>query len=264
MLKFFGLAENPFSVSPSPRFFYLSPNHKAILAKVQYVLEYKQGMTAIFGDVGTGKTSLARTILDILADNYEVIYIYNPNFKSDTHMLRTICSEFEVPMKRSHQAQLEAFQGFLFNLHMESKTAVIIADECQLMRPKLLEFFRQLSNLETNESKLVQCILCGQTELKVKLKKKRALWSRIIMASSLDAFSLEDTVEMIAYRLVDVAKGDPEMFTSDALERIYFHSQGIPREVVKLCAQSMKIAHINQIKPIDGEIVDLAFEGAEK
>ena len=206
MLKFFGLSENPFSISPTPRFFYLSPHHKAILAKVQYVLEYRQGMTAIFGDIGTGKTSFARTLVDTLADDYEVVYLYNPNYRSDAHMLRTICSEYNIPMKRSHQLQTEAFQEFLLDLHMNGKCPVLIVDEGQILRPKLLEFFRQLSNFETNESKLIQVVMCGQVELKVKLKKKRALWSRIIMASSLEAFSLEDTVEMISFRLVDVAR----------------------------------------------------------
>jgi type II secretory pathway predicted ATPase ExeA len=234
------------------------------MAKIHYVLEYRQGATAIFGDVGCGKTSFARTLLDVLSDDYEVIYLYNPEFKSTTHMLKTICSEYSLPMKRSHQLQLEVFQKYLMDLHLAGRCAVIIADEAQLLKPKLLEFFRQLSNFETNEAKLCQLILMGQVELKVKLKKKRALWSRIIMASSLESFSFEDMVEMISFRLVDVAKGSPNMFSVDALERIYFHSKGIPREAVKLCAQAMKIGHMNQVKTITAEIVDVAFEGAEK
>jgi general secretion pathway protein A len=245
----------------------MSPHHTAIMAKVHYVLDNRQGMTAIFGEVGTGKTSFARTLLDVLSEAYETIYLYNPDFKdcrSTTPLLKTICSEFNLPMRRSHQLQMEELQKFLLDVHQEGRSAVIIADEAQLLTPKALEFFRQLSNFETNEAKLSQVILIGQTELKLKLKKKKALWSRIIMASTLEALSFDDMVEMLSFRLVDVAKGDPGIFTPSSLERIYFHSKGIPREAIKVSAQSMAVAHMNQIKPITPEVVDIAHEGAEK
>jgi general secretion pathway protein A len=263
MLKFFGINENPFSVSPSPRFFFLSAHHQAIMAKVDYVLDYRQGMTVIYGDVGTGKTSLARTLIDRLSDNYEVVFLTNPNFNSEMHMVKTVCAEFGIEPKRSLYAQTEALQSYLLDAFAENRFPVLILDEAQLLKKRTLEMLRQFSNFETNEQKLIQVILVGQSELKNKLKKHRALMSRIIMASTLDSLSLEDMIEMIHFRLVDVAKGSMEMFEPDAIDKIYFYSKGIPRATIKLCSAAMKIAFINQQKTINSVIVDMAEQTKE-
>jgi general secretion pathway protein A len=234
------------------------------MSKVNYVLSNKQGITAIFGEVGTGKTTLLRMLNDSMPEEYVCIYVYSPNFTSESHMLKVISSEFGIPMRRSQFAQVEIFQQFLVDLYAADKTPVVIIDEGQVMKPKMLELMRQISNFETNESKLCQMVICGQTELKTKLKKHRALWSRIVMASSLEALSFDDTVEMISFRFCDIAKGDPETFPIDTLNKIYQLSKGIPRDTVLLCAAALEIAYRNQIKVISPDIVDVSYTDSQK
>ncbi len=256
MLKYFGLAENPFSVSPNPRYYYLSDLHRKILAKVDYVVENRQGLTVIYGDVGTGKTSLARLLLDRLSEKNHVVFITNPDFKSEMHMVKAISSEFGIAPKRSLFAQMEALQASLIEMYAEGRSPVLIIDEAQLMRGRQFEIIRQLSNFETNDTKLLQIILAGQLELRNKLMKKKALMSRVVTTSTLPAFSSDEMADMILFRL-KVAGGNGKIFTSDSLDRVYEYSQGIPREAMKLCGFAMKQAHTNGEKRIHAQAIDV-------
>lgn len=256
MLKYFNLAENPFSVSPNPRYFYLSNLHRGILAKTDYVVEHRQGLTVIYGDIGTGKTSLARVLVDRLSDKNHVVFITNPNFKSEMHMVKAICSEFGLGPKRSLFAQMEALQAHLIEMYSEGKSPVVIIDEAQLMKGKQFEIIRQFSNFETDDTKLLQIILTGQLELRNKLRMKKALVSRIVIASTLQSLSPDELADMILFRLT-VAGGNGDLFRSEALERVYELSRGIPREAIKLCGLALKLAHLNTQKQITPEIIDL-------
>ena len=256
MLKYFKLAENPFSVSPNPRYYYLSSLHRGILAKVDYVVEQRQGLTVIYGDAGTGKTSLARLLMDRLSEKNHVVFITNPNFKSEMHMVKAISSEFGLAPKRSLFAQMEALQANLVEMYAEGKKPVVIIDEAQLMRGKHFEIIRQLSNFETNDTKLLQIILTGQLELRKKLRMKKALMSRIVISSTLQAFSPDEMADMILFRL-KVAGGNGKIFIQDSLDRVYKHSKGIPREAIKLCGFAMKRAHLSGEKWITAQAIDL-------
>jgi general secretion pathway protein A len=255
MIEFFDLAENPFSVSPNPRYYYLSKIHRGILENVDYVVEHRQGLTVIYGDVGTGKTSLARLLMQRLSARNEVVFITNPNFKSEMHMLKTICSEFGIAPQRSLFAQMEALQANLIEMYAEGKNPVVIIDEAQLMRGKQFEIVRQLSNFETNDTKLLQIILAGQLELRKKLRMKRALMSRIVVSSTLQTFSPEEMADMLLFRL-KVAGGDGNLFASDSFDKVYAYSKGIPREAIKLCGLAMKRAQIKGEPAITGDLID--------
>jgi len=256
MLKYFHLAENPFSVSPNPRYYYLSDLHRRIIAKVDYVVENRQGLTVIYGDVGTGKTSLARLLVDRLAEKNHVVFITNPDFKSEMHMVKAISSEFGLAPKRSLFAQMEGLQANLVEMYAEGENPVLIIDEAQLLRGKQFEIIRQLSNFETNDTKLLQIILAGQLELRDKLRMKKALMSRIVIASTLQAFSSDEMADMILFRL-NVAGGNGNIFISDSLNKVYEHSKGIPREAIKLCGFAMKRAHLNGEKQISAQAIDV-------
>ncbi len=256
MLKYFRLAENPFSVSPNPSYFYLSNFHRGIVAKVDYVVDHRQALTVIYGDIGTGKTSLTRLLVDRLSEKNHVVFITNPNFKSEMHMVKAICSEFGLGPKRSLFAQMEALQGHLIEMYAEGKSPVVVIDEAQLMRGKQFEIIRQLNNFETNDTKLLQIILVGQLELRNKLRMKKALLSRIVIASTLQALSQDEMAEMILFRL-RMAGGNGDIFLSDSLERIYEHSKGIPRDAIKLCGLALKRAHVHGKKQITAELIDL-------
>jgi general secretion pathway protein A len=256
MFKYFDLTENPFSVSPNPRYYFLSNLHRRIISKVDYVVENRQGLTVIYGDVGTGKTSLARLLLDRLAEKNDVVFITNPDFRSEMHMVKAISSEFGIAPKRSLFAQMEALQAYLIEMYADGKNPVVIIDEAQLMRGKQFEIVRQLSNFETNDTKLLQIILAGQLELRNKLKMKKALMSRIVITSTLQAFSRDEMADMILFRL-KVAGGNGNIFISDSLDRVYEHSNGIPREAIKLCGFAMQRAHLNGEKQISAQAIDV-------
>jgi general secretion pathway protein A len=256
MLKHFDVAENPFSVSPNPRYYYLSNLAREILAKVDYVVEHRQGLTVIYGDVGTGKTSLARLLMERLEEKNHVVFITNPNFKSEMHMVKAISSEFGLAPKQSLFAQMEALQANLIEMYAEGKNPVVIIDEAQLMRGKQFEIIRQLSNFETNDTKLLQIILSGQLELRNKLRMRKALMSRIVVTSTLQAFSPDEMADMILFRL-NMAGGNGNIFISDSLDRVYEHSRGIPREAIKLCGFAMKRAQLNGEKQISAQTIDL-------
>lgn len=255
MIRYFDMAENPFSVSPNPRYYYLSKLAKGILANVDYVVEQRQGLTVIYGDVGTGKTSLARLLMDRLSEKNHVVFITNPNFKSEMHMVKTICSEFGLAPERSLFAQMESLQAYLIEMYAEGKNPVVIIDEAQLMRGRQFEIIRQLSNFETNDTKLLQIILTGQLELRKKLRMKRALLSRIVVTSTLQTFAPEEMADMILFRL-ETAGGNGNLFPLDSLNRVYEHSKGIPREAIKLCGLAMKRAHLNGEMAITADLID--------
>lgn len=259
MLKWFNLAENPFSVSPNPRYFYLSGIHRGIIAKTDYVVDHRQGLTVIYGDIGLGKTTLARVMVERLAEKHLVVFITNPAFTSAMHMVKAVCAEFDIGPKRSLFAQMDALQGHLIDLFAADKTPVLIIDEAQLMHGKQFEIIRQFSNFETDDTKLLQIILTGQLELRNKLRLKKALMSRVVVNSTLQSFSPDEMADMVMFRMT-VAGGNGDIFTSEALDRIYELSKGVPREAIKLCGLSLKLGHLNKQKTITPPLVDLAHQ----
>ena len=257
MLKYFNLAENPFSVSPNPRYFYLSSLHRGILSKVDYIVEHRQGLTVIYGDIGTGKTSLARVIVDRLSEKNHVVFITNPNFKSEMHMVKAICSEFGIPPKRSLFAQMEALQGNLSEMFATEQSPVLILDEAQLMKGKQFEIIRQFSNFETDDTKLLQIVMTGQLELRNKLRLKKALMSRVVIHSTLQSLSPDEMTDMLLFRIT-VARGNGDLLPQDSLDRVYAASKGVPRDAIKLCGLALKLTHMNGERFITPEIVEVA------
>jgi len=255
------MVENPFSVSPSPRFFFLSNHHMGILAKIYYVVNHRQGLAVIYGDPGVGKTTVSRVILDNLAEKNHCIYITNPFWTSEMHMVKSICSEFGIAPRISLFAQMAELQACLIKMYQEGKSPVLLIDEAQFMRGRQFEVLRHFSNFETDDVKLLQIILCGQLELRNKLRMKKALMSRIIVTATLEALPLDETIEMILFRL-QVARGNGDIFTVEALERVYELSMGIPRDAIKLCGLALELAHLNRQKQITADLIALTKQEA--
>ena len=257
MLSFFELAEYPFSVSPDPRYFYLSKQHRGMLAKVDYVVEQRQGLTVVYGDVGTGKTSLARVLVDRLSETNHVVFITNPNFKSEMHMVKAIAAEFGLPPKRSLFDQMEGLQAHLIRMYSDDRSPVLIVDEAQLLHGQQFEIIRQFSNFETNDTKLLQIILAGQLDLKKKLRAKRALMSRVVIQSTLQTLPAGEMADMLQFRIA-AAGGNGNLLPGDSVHRVCEVSKGIPREAVKVCGLALKLAHMNKEKVISPNAIDLA------
>lgn len=254
------IPESVFSISPNPRFFYLTPSVQAAIAKTQYVIRAKQGLTTIIGDVGLGKTSLLRLLYNEYDDSLEhtTAFIVNPKQTSETAFLKAICTEFGVKTKRSQRETEYELRGFLVEQYREGKSVVLFIDEAQQLKGPMFEQIRQILNFETDETKLITIVMAGQVELRYKLadRSKRALVSRIAVSSTLDALTLDETAGMIDFRCTVAGVENP--FEPEAVEGVYHWSKGVPREAIKLCAMAVQYAAINKLKRIPADLVELA------
>ena len=256
-----GLAEPPFSLSPDPRFFFLSTQHKTALAKITYTAETRQGLSVVYGDVGVGKTTIARRIYQIYNDNpgFEAAYLPMPIFPSEFQFLKAICSEFSLPPKRSKYTQIEWLNTHLIDVWKQGKNAVLIIDEAQALVGQQFELIRQLLNFESNSQKLIQIILIGQNELRNKLRLKKALRSRIATRSTIEPLDLQDTRDMINFRVMVAGRTEP-LFTDDAIQAIYDYSYGMPRDVCTLGLNVLPLALLRNANVIDLDLIQQAIE----
>jgi general secretion pathway protein A len=262
-LRYYGLKEEPFSTVPSPRYLFLTPVHATALEKTSYVVGARKGLAAVFGDTGTGKSSLARLLHQKFLDNgFVSVLLTNPNFPTPNGLLRTIAQEFGTPRTdRSFKGMLDVFKGFLLDQALEQgKTVVLIIDEAQTMGYPQLELLRQLINVETNQEKLLQVVLFAQEELRAKLAHARArnLRSRIVLASTLEKLTANELAEMLAFRWQVASGGGTHPFTHEALQSLYEHSQGVPREATILADNSLLLGFYRKASQIGRQLVDAA------
>lgn len=251
-----GLSEAPFSLSPDPRFFYLSGQHKTALAKITYTTEQRQGLSVVYGDVGVGKTTVARRIYQIYNDNsqYEAAYLPMPIFPSEFQLLKAISSEFGLPPKRSKYAQIELLNTYLIDVWKQDRNAILIIDEAQSLVGQQFELIRQLLNFESNTEKLIQIIVIGQNELRNKLSLKKSLRSRIATRSTIEPLDLSDTRDMINFRVMVAGRMEP-LFTEEAIQLIYSHSHGMPRDICALGLNVLPLALIRDQHTIDTQLI---------
>jgi general secretion pathway protein A len=262
-LKFYGLKEEPFSTVPSPRYLFLTDVHSTALEKTLYVVGAKKGLAAVFGDTGTGKSSLARLLHQKFLDNdFISVLLTNPSYPTPNSLLRTIAQEFGTPRTdKSFKGMLDLFKVFLLDYGLkQGRTVVLIIDEAQTMGFAQLELLRQLINVETNQTKLLQVVLFAQEELRSKLAHARArnLRSRIVLASTLERLTPEEVGEMVAYRWSVASGGGAHPFAPAALTALAEHSEGIPREAAILADNALLLGLYQKKSIIDGEVVEAA------
>lgn len=254
------IPETVFSISPNPRFFYITPSVQAAIAKTKYVIRSRQGLTTLIGDVGLGKTSLLRLLYNEYADdsNHSVAFMVNPKQTSETAFLKAICTEFGVITRRSQRETEYELRSYLIEQYRAGRNVVLFIDEAQQLKGPMFEQIRQILNFETDETKLISIVMAGQVELRYKLsdKSKRALVSRIAVSSTLDAMSPEETAGMINFRCHVAGVKNP--FEPAAVNSIYQWSKGVPREVIKLSAMSVQYALLNELDTIPADLVELA------
>jgi general secretion pathway protein A len=254
------IPESVFSISPNPRFFYVTPSVQAAIAKTQYVIRARQGLTTVIGDVGLGKTSLLRLLYNEYDDSPEftAAFIVNPKQTSETAFLKAICTEFGVKTKRSQRETEYELRAFLIDQYREGKNVVLFIDEAQQLKGPMFEQVRQILNFETDEQKLINIVMAGQVELRYRLadRSKRALVSRIAVSSTLDALTLDETTGMIDFRCTVAGVSNP--FEKEAITAVYQWSKGVPREAIKLCAMAVQYAALNGLKKIPRDLVELA------
>jgi general secretion pathway protein A len=252
---YFKLKERPFSISPDPRFFYLTSQHKEALTNCQYMITNRVGPVYVHGDVGTGKTTIARRLYQQLLDDptYIVAMIISPNLKSSNALLRLIMKEFNVKTDKKYENSLTLFGEFLQDSAVKGKVPVLFIDEAQLLKPDMLELVRFLLNFETNTQKLLQIVLFGQNELATNLESKKELKSRMYR-SALASLNRTDMENMIQFRF-QVAGGDKHPFTPDGLDELYKLTLGLPREICKVTDMALLRAMVNDTHAVNAEIV---------
>ncbi|HUN54487.1 MAG TPA: AAA family ATPase [Smithella sp.] len=259
---YFGLKENPFSLSPEPRYLFLSDQHRDALNCLIYGIKEKKGFVLISGGIGLGKTTICRSLLASMDDSVETALIFNTAI-SELDLLEGILGEYGVVIKKdgvNKKYYIDALNEFLLSNYAAGKTAVLLIDEAQNLSHGVLEQIRMLSNLETETEKLIQIILIGQPELAntLMLPALRQLNERITVRYDLKPFSPKEVSDYIQHRLA-VAQGPGSIkFTARALDLIYVFSEGIPRRINALCDRALLIAYTKNISKIDRKIIKLA------
>jgi len=254
--SFFGFKERPFQLVPNPAYLYLSRSHEEAMAHLVYAISQGDGFVEITGEVGTGKTTLCRAVLENLDQHTEAAYIFNPKLDS-LQLLKAINDEFGVPSHGTSVKELtDTLNAFLMKKKVEGKKVVLIIDEAQNLNKDVLEQLRLLSNLETTTSKLIQIILVGQPELGEMLDSHelRQLGQRITLSCYLTPLSYRESREYIYHR-IHVASQKPEVrFTRSALRAIYRYSHGIPRLINISCDRALLTAFGLNRRKISGPI----------
>ncbi|MBC7544161.1 MAG: AAA family ATPase [Candidatus Sericytochromatia bacterium] len=258
MFAAYGLTEKPFSLSPSPRYMYLAAQHRAAMGKILFTCQEREGLSLLIGDVGLGKTTIAHRVAELLRENPDnLVRFISSSYPTEHQLLRGICQEFDIPLERSKQGQLTAFNAFLVEQYQAGKNVILIIDEAQLCKGAHFELIRQMLNYEIpDQGKLIQIVLMAQEEIRTKLRTKNALVSRIATRATLAPLNLEDTQNLISFRL-QVAGRDEPLFTPEAVDRIWAHSRGVPRTIMSLCLNMLIAAASTGLPMIDG-----AFAGA--
>ncbi|MFH1007989.1 MAG: AAA family ATPase [Candidatus Latescibacterota bacterium] len=259
---FYGLNEKPFSLTPDPKYLFLSPNHRSALEHLSYGIEQKEGFLLITGDIGTGKTTICRCLLDRLSAKTQTALVLNP-MMSEEELLRTIISDFGITTSATTKKELiDELNRFLLDFATRGGTAVLIIDEAQALSLPVLEQVRILSNLETEKEKLLQIILVGQAELKEKLQlpKLRQLAQRISIRYHLTPLGQDDVPRYIEHRLIVAGSSGGVTFTESALKAVFQYSGGVPRLINLICDRALLGGYVNQTNQITAQLVKKGVE----
>ncbi|HEY3203698.1 MAG TPA: AAA family ATPase [Thermoanaerobaculia bacterium] len=262
---FYGFRESPFNITPDPRFLFFSDKHREAFNHVLFGIRERKGFIQITGEVGAGKTTVCRAILSELGSSYRTALILNPVVTS-TQLMRTILMELGLePRRQDRTTNLEILNKFLLDRAAEGHDVVLIIDEAQDLERELLEQVRLLSNLETDQRKLLQIVLIGQPELREKLKERglRQLRQRITVRYHLAPLDRPETERYIAHRLrVAGADGKPA-FTRWAIRRIHGYARGIPRLINAVCDKALLYGYVNGTYALNGRAVRQAIRELE-
>jgi general secretion pathway protein A len=252
--SYFGLAEAPFSIAPAPRYLYMSQRHQEALAHLLYGVNSGGGFVLLTGEIGAGKTTVCRCLLEQIPDTCDVAYIFNPKLTVD-ELLSSICVEFGIhhpPGNSSIKVFVDCINTHLLDAHARGRHAVLIIDEAQNLSADVLEQMRLLTNLETSERKLLQIILIGQPELATMLERPelKQLSQRIVARYHLGALSKAEVAAYIRHRL-EIAGTQKTLFPASLTRRLYQISGGVPRVINVLCDRALLGAYVQGKDRVD-------------
>lgn len=256
--SFFGIRALPFGSSPDPRFLYVMPQIRETLACLQYGIAARKGFVVMTGEVGTGKTTLLKTVLSTFSKGrVSTAFVFNPRLDV-LDFLEFVLTDFGIePTNRTKSGMLIQLNRWLVERYREHGVCVIVVDEAQNLSWDLLEEIRLLTNLETSSEKLVQIVLSGQPELEEKLRNPvvRQLRQRVSLWCKTRPLTSEETIAYIAERL-HIAGASEQVFTPEAIQLVHQFSRGIPRLINLICEHALISAYVEQVKPVPARIVE--------
>ena len=263
--KFFGLKREPFSIAPDPRYLFMSERHREALAHLLYGVRGGGGFVLLTGAIGAGKTTVCRCFLEKVPRRCNVAYIFNPK-QTVEELLGSIRDEFRIPGDRpgsgtsSAKEHVDTLNAFLLRTHAVGQNNVLIIDEAQNLSADVLEQLRLLTNLETNERKLLQIILIGQPELREMLARPELeqLAQRVIARYHLEALTARETAQYIHHRLTVAGLTRAVPFDPQAVQRIHTLARGVPRRINLLCDRALLGAYAGGKASVDLRIVEKA------
>jgi general secretion pathway protein A len=263
-LKFYNLREEPFSLTPDPRFLHLAQPYRVALEMVVQSIVRRKGFVVVNGPIGTGKTTLLHTAMQILSRmnnghaKLASAFVLNPVLTRE-ESLETLITEFEVRCtSTSKPARLTALYNMFLERHKQGGTSILIVDEAHLLTMELLEEIRLLSNADTYREKLLQVILCGQPELTPFLQRPelRALQQRITQYCALRPLSLLETNSYVGERLHAAGLSGASPFSEKSIELLHLYSHGVPRLINQICDSALVIGFNNQQKEIKPDVIE--------
>ena len=262
--KFYGFTNKPFNLTPDSDFFFASSKHEEALNRLLLAISERNGFAVVTGEIGSGKTTVCRTLLNKLDSTTKVVLILN-TYLSKKELLTTILEDLGVEYKSGSKTHLlSALNRYLIEQASRDINVVLMIDEAQNLTPSVLEEVRMLSNLETEKEKLIQIILIGQPELKKKLsnRKLEQFCQRIVFYYHLDPLSRNETEGYIKHRLEKAGNGNGSgsIFSYTALDKIYSFSKGIPRLINLACHNALIGGLVYESKEITGAITDEAIQ----
>ncbi|MFA6379373.1 MAG: AAA family ATPase, partial [Candidatus Omnitrophota bacterium] len=268
----------PFSTSPDPQFFYLTKEHDMALTSILIELRLRRGLAVILGDIGTGKTTLSRKLLQELRDRGNIIFhmILNPDFETEEQFLTSLLRNFNIDFPSSPDASAsldkikildlrDAVERFLIQKSEERQTIILIVDEAQKLNLVTLEVLRVLLNFETNEYKLIQLVLLGQLELYSKIVAIPNFIDRVSFKYTLNPLDIQETKELINFRIRQAGyEGGMQLFDDEAMSEIYNYARGYPRHITMLCHKALKELILQNKEVVDRKIIQDLLEKEQK
>lgn len=264
-LKFFQLNEMPFNITPDPRFLYYAPHHQEAYDHLLYGITQRKGFIELTGEVGSGKTTICRALLSSLGDEIRTALILNPTF-SETQLLKAMLNDFGLaPPSSDRLSYVECLNAFLLDCHHKDLNVALLIDEAQDLAPGVLEQIRLLSNLETDQHKLIQIVLCGQPELKARLNRPdlRQLRQRITVRYYLPPLTHAETGDYIHHRLQVAGPDSSVTFSTSAVKAVHRYAAGCPRLINAVCDNALLAAYVFGQRDVSATCVKKAIRQLE-
>jgi general secretion pathway protein A len=258
-LRRLGFRENPFSLSADPRFLFLSKQHAAVLDRVEDVINLRNGLGVVEGDIGVGKTTIARRLFEIynLEPDFNIKYIHTAAYTSPNEATRDIAVVFSQPVNRANNVQLRKFEEFLVKERKANRNVVVIIDDAQKVNASGLDAFQNFLNFDV-KAKLIQIILFGQPEIHAAFGKNEAVTSRVASWQKLSPLPLDDALSMIQFRLQVAGRQEP-ILTDGGFLHLYDFTAGVPRPIIIICGEILNLMSKNNLTMADEAEVDAAI-----